>query len=229
MENLESTNIDSLDQLLYVKLSSHIVIVPSVYLRFSIHLNHINYLLWHEQLLTIIHAYGLEKFIDPSQLVPLSTIPSTNLQNPEYDEQSRMNGIVKSWILGYFTQSVSPYLINNTTIAKYWSTLAKKFANISHDRVMDLKLHLQTIRKEGSTIEDSRIRIKYEANHLTVISETVPKRDLILCVVIGLDISYNFLNSTISMQLRTLKFDEVHSLILSHERMLEHQAHHEKT
>lgn len=89
---------------------------------------------------------------------------------------------------------------------------------------MDLKLQLQTLCKEGSTIEDFLLHIKNISNQLNAISEFVSEKDLILCVVRDLDSSYNSFISSLSMQSGLMKFDKVHSLLLSYERMLGHQS-----
>lgn len=89
---------------------------------------------------------------------------------------------------------------------------------------MDLKLQLQTLRKEDSTIDDYLLRIKNIADHLNAICEFVYERDLIFCVMHGLDSIYSSFISSLSMQFGPMTFDEIYSLLLSYERMFEHQS-----
>lgn len=84
---------------------------------------------------------------------------------------------------------------------------------------MDLHLQLQTIQK-GNMSMDDYLQVKELSNHLSTIGELISHKDLILCIIRGLDSSYNSSISSLSIHDGTITFDDLYR----YKRMLEHQA-----
>lgn len=66
-------------------------------------------------------------------------------------------------------------------------------------------------------------KVEKISNNLSI-REVITDKDLILYVIRGLDSSYNFFIRSLSICGGTITFDDLHSLLFGHERMLEHQA-----
>lgn len=81
-----------------------------------------NFLFWHEQLLSMVVAYGVEDYIDGAQMVPSMYLTGTTVILPEYALWKRVNGTIHSWIYGSVTNEVSGYLYWKQSARDIWKT-----------------------------------------------------------------------------------------------------------
>lgn len=61
------------------------ITIPPMNMSFLIEIDHSNFLLWWEQLLSLISANVMEKINDPSIPVPTIVIPDTQILNPKFE------------------------------------------------------------------------------------------------------------------------------------------------
>lgn len=111
--NLVHTTSDSLNvnqDSSFVSIANF-VSVPPANLTFSIKLDSSNFLIWHEQLLSLIVAYRLESYVDGSQFQPSKFLDFGGV-NPEFLMWIRINGTIKSWIYGFVMSEVSLTLVS---------------------------------------------------------------------------------------------------------------------
>lgn len=88
----------------------------------------IHYLLWHDQILSIIIGYGLESVIDSSIPPPFQFLPNSVSLNSENASWNRMNNLVKSWFYGFISPSMQFLLPRGSSIVDQWKTFESVFS-----------------------------------------------------------------------------------------------------
>lgn len=87
-------------------------------MKFPIKLDRSNLLLYREQFLFLIAAYGLER-IDPISSIRTLFLPDSKVLNSTYEHWSHMNRIIKSWIFASVSSCASNYLVKPGTTTQY--------------------------------------------------------------------------------------------------------------
>lgn len=85
------------------------------------------------------------------------------------------------------------YLTNRKTACELWKTYEELFSSLAQSRVMELKLQLQTVKKDSSKVDDYVMKLKNLDNNLGAIKEPISYKDLILYAIYGLNHRYNAL------------------------------------
>lgn len=76
--------------------------------------------------------------------------------------------MIKGWIYSSTFASMNTILIGSTTSRQRWLTLEERFSNTTQLKVIDLRGHLQTSRKDGLSY---LLYAKTLSNHLATSSE----------------------------------------------------------
>lgn len=127
-------------------------------LSFSTKLDRTNFLIWHEQIISVIIAYGLENYIDRTQQPPAKLISITSILNYEFIAWNRFNIPIKSWIYGSVSVTMSSHLVQSGSSVDIWHKLETVFVISYGAHAMDLRLQLQTFRKSDHNIETYLMR-----------------------------------------------------------------------
>lgn len=167
-----------------VPVLSQYVPVSPVSLSFPIKLDRSNYLIWNEQLLCVIFAYGVEDFIDGTKEILEKFVPRTAKTSSEYSLWSCINGIIRSWIYGSVSFEVFGYLTGSKTAYELWKVYEDVFSSSAQSRVMELKFQLQTVMREDLFVDDYVMKLKTLADNLGAIGDTVSCKDLILYAIV---------------------------------------------
>lgn len=85
---------------------------------------------------------------------------------------------------------------------------------------MELKLQLQTLKKENMLVDDFIMCLKSLANNLSTICECVQQKDLILYAIGGLGNKCNPFVCNIIDHARTISIKEFHNRLLVYEHHL---------
>lgn len=141
--------------------SSQSVVILPVNLSFPNKFDCSNYLL------SIIAAYGVEDFLNGSQVIPMMYLSYSMGLTPKYITRKRINGTIQSSISGSVTNEVSRYLYGKQLARELWKTFEEVFASSVQSQIIELRLQIQTVKKEVLSIDDYVMSSKTLANNLS--------------------------------------------------------------
>ncbi|KAL5577202.1 hypothetical protein UlMin_018901 [Ulmus minor] len=171
-----------------------------------------NYVLWRSQMDNVIYANGFENFVEGLSVCPEKTDPTTGADR-----------LTLSWIYSSLTPEIMAQIVGHTTSNSAWNALEKIFSSSSRARIMQLRLQLQTTKKNSMSMIDFIMKIKGFCDSLAAIGESVSKQDQIMNLLAGLGSDYNAVVTSISARDSQLSLESVHSLLLTFEHRLEQQ------
>ncbi|KAL5580052.1 hypothetical protein UlMin_012494 [Ulmus minor] len=145
-----------------------------------------NYVLWRSQMDNVIYANGFENFIEGLSVCPEKTIPTTGNINPEFVTWRRQDILILSWIYSSLTPEIMAQIVGHTTSKSAWNALEKIFSSSSQARLMQLRLQLQTTKKNSMSMIEFIMKIKSLSDSLAAIGEPVSDPDQIMNLLAGL-------------------------------------------
>ncbi|KAL5540536.1 hypothetical protein UlMin_043239 [Ulmus minor] len=137
-------------------------------------------LLMRSQMNNVIFTNGFEDFIEGSSVCPEKTIQATGLINTEFIAWRRQDRMILSWIYSSLTTEIMAQIIGRTTSNSAWITLEKIFSSSSQARIMQLRLQLQTTRKNSMKMMEYIMKLKNFSDSLVAIGEPVSEQDQIM-------------------------------------------------
>ncbi|XP_047326457.1 uncharacterized protein LOC124930141 [Impatiens glandulifera] len=164
-----------------------------------------SFVLWRSQVVPALKGYGFFGFVNGeiSQLLL----------------KSKKHRLPLSFRLGNNKINVAG---ENCISSQYlWETLERRFATQSKARLMQLRLQLQTIKKEESFMESYLQAIKVITDNLAAAGQQVADEDLILYVLGGLGPEYESLLVVVTTRPDSINVDDFSGLLLTHEIRLE--------
>ncbi|KAL5569233.1 hypothetical protein UlMin_025808 [Ulmus minor] len=167
-------------------------------------LHHLNHTLPMDNM---IFANGFEDFIEGSSVFPEKTIQATGLSNPEFIAWQRQDRLILSWIYSSLTTEIMAQIIA---------------------RIMQLRLQLQTTRKNSMSMMEYTMKLKSFSDSLAAIGEPVSEQDQIMNLLGGLGADYNVVVISINVRDDKISIDTVHNMLLSFENRLEQQNSHDE-
>ncbi|XP_010424768.1 PREDICTED: uncharacterized protein LOC104709923 [Camelina sativa] len=167
-----------------------------------------NYVLWKNQFETFLAGQGLLGFVNGSISVPQATVTVTGTNgtssvrpNPEYQSEyqnwSRTDSVVKSWLLGSFAEDILSIVLSCTTSYEVWHTLANHFNRVSSSRLFELQRKLQTIEKKDRTMAVYLRELKSICDQLASVGSPVTEKMKIFAALNGLGREYEPIKTTI--------------------------------
>ena len=111
-------------------------------------------------------------------------------------------------------------IVRLTTTLEIWNTLEKTYVAISHSCVLELRIEIQSIKKDGLTTNEYVFKLKNIADKLAFISEPVLDRDQLIYPFQGLGVEYNPFVTSFNARSDQSTIEEVHSLFLSFDLIL---------
>ncbi|KAL9426374.1 hypothetical protein AB3S75_033203 [Citrus x aurantiifolia] len=157
-----------------------------------------NFMIWKSQVLPSILGNNLESLINGAKLVPTKFLVQveedqivTTVENPEYIKWLRQDQFLLSWLLSTMTESVLSIVVQYTTSFEVWNALETLFASQSKARILQLKMQLQTTKKNAMTMSDYVNKMKNLADSLAMAGKYVTEDDLISYILAGLGTKYD--------------------------------------
>ncbi|KAI4387880.1 hypothetical protein MLD38_000271 [Melastoma candidum] len=133
-----------------------------------------NYLVWKGQVMAAIIAAGFEDFISGSSSPPAQFLDSGDLlMNPDYKIWHRTDKAVMSLLFSALTSETLGQVVCCKTASEVWLTLKNRFESVSPSRVMNLKVQMQQLRKDGKTMQQYLSTLKNLVEQLAAIGEPV--------------------------------------------------------
>jgi gag-polypeptide of LTR copia-type len=182
-------------------------------------LNHDNYLLWKSQVLPVLRGYDLIGFIDGSHPSPPSTIVTDGVStvNSTYAKWNQQDKLILAWLFSSISSPVLAQVLNASTSHQLWQQLQNIHSSQSIAKVRELKLLLQTTKKENSSCLQFIQQIQAIADRLRSIGSEITDQDLVLYTLQGLGSDYDAFVITFSMRQSTASMSDLQSLLLAHE------------
>lgn len=106
--------------------------------------------------------------------------------------------MVKSWFYGLVSPSMHLYLPCEAFASHQWKSLDQTFSTNSQTWIMDLRLEMQTLKKNDLSVETNTLKLKSFVNNLVTIGKDVTSRDLIIYGLGGLNLDCNSFISSVS-------------------------------
>ena len=169
----------------------------------------------------VVFANGFEVFIDGLSICPEKTLPSSGAVNPDFIAWRRQDRMILSWIYSSLTPEIMAQIIGHTTSNSAWNALEKVLSSSSRARIMQLRLQLQTTKKNSMSMIEYIMKLKNFSDSLAAIGEPVTEQDQIMNLLAGLGADYNAAVTSINARDNQLSIEAIHSLLLSFEHRLE--------
>ena len=128
-------------------------------------------------------------------------------------------------ILAGVLESVVFHIANAEMSMEAWKTLTRLYASRSRTRVMQLKEDLTLLQRGSQSITEFLHSVKNIADELALIDAPVTNDDLTLYILNGLGLEYREIVAPIRTRATSLTFEELHDLLLGHERYLRRLEH----
>ena len=163
-----------------------------------------NYLLWKNQFEVFLNGQRLLGFVNGStpQPPPTINIPGINgtvtpTTKPDYHTWFQTDQVIKSWLLGSFSEDIQSLVISCNTSHQIWLTLARYYNRLTSSRLFELQRKLQTVAKQEKLMNDYLTEIKLVCDQSNSIGSPVPERMKIFAALQGLGKDYEPLITSI--------------------------------
>ncbi|KAL5731291.1 hypothetical protein ACHQM5_004036 [Ranunculus cassubicifolius] len=190
-----------------------------------------NFVIWQTLFNTVFKSTDTLPIIDGTSLCPPPTIASTfstgqitTQPNPSYKDWIHRDQTVLLWLQARISDEYLPYVVGFPSSRDLWISLDKRFAALSRSHILHLKNRLQTMRKGSSSIDNYLQQIKEIADNLAASGSPIPDSDLVYHILNGLPTDYNSFSTSIRIREPPVSADELHSLLLSEELIIETQT-----
>ncbi|KAJ1692760.1 hypothetical protein LUZ63_009458 [Rhynchospora breviuscula] len=185
-----------------------------------------NFLTWQAQMLPLLNAYNLFKYL--SSPPPPPTRQNTDGQvefNQDYLSWSRQDQLLLSWLRASLSEPIQAQVVSCSTSANLWTMLQQQFATNSRARLIDLKRQFQSAHKGGSSCTDFLRQVRTIADELTYIGAPPSTDDLVLTILNGLGPEFNPFVAALTATNRNeaLSFSDLQGMLLSHEALINSQ------
>ncbi|CAL9029522.1 unnamed protein product, partial [Prunus brigantina] len=188
--------------------------VPNI---LSLKLTRDNYLLWKNLFLPVLQNYDMSGIIDGTEPCPpqfISSPDNTLTPNPAFTNRTK-DLSCKIWINSALFDTVLSYIVGATSSRDLWLNLEKRFAALTRSHLLQLKAHLQTIKKGSLTMLEYIQQIKTIADSLAAAGSPLANSDFITHILQGLPTEYDALSTFIRVRSEPLSPEDLHGLLLS--------------
>ncbi|KAL5745917.1 hypothetical protein ACOSP7_027063 [Xanthoceras sorbifolium] len=189
-------------------------------LTLTVKLDNKNFLLWRQQVQAVIKGNRLFPFIDPTVLSP-SKFNNDGSMSEDFLDWEQQDQILLAWILSSISQELLPEFVGCQTACEAWQTIVQLFSSQSKANVMQLKLQLQTLRKDGSTVSDYLMKKKSLIDNLAFAGYSMSNDDKLMSILSGLGSDYNPFIISVTSVPHSYSIAEITSLLLTHEARMD--------
>lgn len=176
----------------------------------TIKLTERNYILWKTQFKKFLSGQGLLGFINGGTPKPQPRLPFPPIDgrlddnvNPDYQIWIQTDQVVKSWLLGSFSEDILNVVVDSPTSKDVWEALTNHFNKVSSSRLFELQRKLQTVSKKDKTMAEYLKEIKDVCDQLSSIENPVLEKMKIFSAFHGLEKEYEPIKRSIEGQMDT--------------------------
>ncbi|KAI4320377.1 hypothetical protein MLD38_033866 [Melastoma candidum] len=195
--------------------------IPASIFTSLVKLDDTNYLVWKGQLMAAIVAAGFEDFISSSSVPPSQFLDLDGLfLNLDFKMWQRTDKAVMSLLFSALTSETLGQVFYCKTASEVWITLKNRFESVSPSRVMNLKVQMQQLRKDGRTMQQHLSTLKNLVEQLAAVGEPISQRDYLWCMLEGLPLEYDVIVTSIYSSDR-ITVEEAQNLLVNFDIRLE--------
>lgn len=184
----------------------------------TIKLSATNYLLWEDQVTSLLSCQGLLGYVDGTLAVPPEkvTVDEKIVSNPAYVDWCFQDQRLRSLLLSSLTEEAHAETLGCKTSRTMWLALEEAYSPTSEDRAMSLREELQALKKGDKSVNEFGREFKSFCDKLAAMNSPVSEFEKSHWFLRGLGSSFaNF--STAQMAVRPLPtFKELVSRAVSH-------------
>ncbi|KAF5481301.1 hypothetical protein F2P56_001966 [Juglans regia] len=174
---------------------------------------------WRAQFEALLIGYDLIDFVTRKHCPAIDATNSATSQ-AAYSHWVRQDKLLLHAILASTSTTITPLLTSCKTSQQAWSALTRLYAGKSRTRAMQLKEDL-TLSTRGSRFITKFLQsIKMLADELALIDHPVSDDDLTLYILNGLGPEFREIAAPIRAQETSMKFEELHDLLVGHENYI---------
>jgi hypothetical protein len=182
---------------------------------------------WRAQFEALLIGYDLIDFVTGIHKCPVIDALNSTASKAANFHWIRQDKLILHAILASTSTTITPLLAAYKTSHEAWMALTRLCGGKSRTRVMQFKEDLTLSNRGSRTVTEFLQGIKVIADELAMIDHPVSDDDLTLYILNGLGIEFREIAAPICALETSLKFEEIHDLLVSHEsylRRLEHQS-----
>ena len=193
-------------------------------------LNRSNYQYWRSQILSSVRAHGLDDFLlglrtAPQQYLTQGGVnggPQVQVANPDFANWIRYDQFLVSWLVSSISESMLGHVNRCRTSAEIWLTLERMFATQSKARILQLRLKLQTLKKESLSVDEYILKMREVADMLISAGQMVSDDELIIYILGGLGSEYESVIVNLTSRSDSVSLEEVQFMLQNQEMRLDH-------
>lgn len=183
---------------------------------------------WRAQFEALLIGYDLIDFVTENHTYPIieatNPITSKAVVNSHWNNQDKL---ILHAILASSSLTIILLLVAYKTSQEAWTTLSQLHAGKSRTRALQLKVDLTLSSRSNRFVIEFLQSIKIIADELAIIDYPISDDDLTLYILNGLGHEFREIAASIRACDNSLKFEELHDLLVGHEsylRLLETQS-----
>lgn len=143
----------------------------------------------------------------------------TNEINPAYDIWMAHDQMVLGWINNSLTPAVLATVARSTNSFHTWSSLAKRFASQSQNRILQLRGELMRTMRGNLSIADFLDKINAISDNLALAGSPMSDNDLVSIIMNNVGSLYETTVSSAQARDTPITYDSLEALLLSAERI----------
>lgn len=203
-----------------ISSSSSTMQTPNVTQFLSIKLTSNNYLLWHAQIMPLLHGYRLASYVDGTGAAPPELLQNGS-PNPAFTDWFCQDQVVRSWINCSVSESILHQITRCKTAREAWDKLAVIYSTGAKTQVQQLRKQLKYLTRGSDSIDEYMRKAKSYFDQLCAVEEGSITEDNLVCDVLqGLGPEYRPFTRAIEARNQKIGFDELYALLLSEETQL---------
>uniref|UniRef100_A0A2N9EQM2 Uncharacterized protein n=1 Tax=Fagus sylvatica TaxID=28930 RepID=A0A2N9EQM2_FAGSY len=208
--------------------SSAGAVVPSHSGFMSIKLDRTNYPLWLAQIVPILKSKNLMGFVTGTNPCPPEFKRNTDGTvttevDPRYATWHQQDQMILSWINNSLSPTVLSTVAQFTSSQATWSSLEKRYASQSKNRILQLRHDLLTVKGEGLSISDFVDKINQIADNLALAGKPVDDDELVNIILNNVGPAYEVTVSSAQARDTSISYDDLVALLLNAEMRLKAQ------
>ncbi len=181
-----------------------------------------NYVLWRAQVLPTLRGALLTDYLDGTAVEPAKTRTTVDkndkeivTKNPDYAKWMAQDQQVLAYLLNSLSKDVLQQVATLNTSAQVWDALTNMYASQSRARIANLRISLANTRKGSMTTAVYFSKMKGLADDLASAGKPLDDEELVSYILVGLDINYNLLVSTVVGQSDPISLSDLYSQMVS--------------
>ena len=173
---------------------------------------------WRAQFEALLIGYDLLDYVTGDHPCPLAN--NTSIFSSHKSHWVRQDKLILSAILASTTTTITPFISTAKTSQEAWHKLHTMYASKSRTRALQLKEELTLIKRENKTVQEYLHVVKLLADEIALIDHPISADDLTLYILNGLGSDFHEIAAPIRAREKSLTFEELHDLFVSHEAYL---------